>query len=457
MSQQFTVALQELKELLVDRLDLSTSVRQHHGRDESFHPVAMPDAVAFPESTSEVSEIARICSRHHMPMIPFGTGTAVEGGVNANSGGLSIDMSLMNQVLSVSNEDMDCTVQAGVTRKQLNEYIRDQGVFFPIDPGADASIGGMSATRASGTNAVRYGTMREAVLALTVVMSDGKIVKTSTRARKSSAGYDLTRLFVGSEGTLGIICEVTLRLHPIPETITSAVCGFETLEGAVDTVIQTIQMGVPVARIELLDDVGMRTVNQYSQLDYPEQPHLFLEFHGTEQWVTEQASIVGDLAGENGGGDFTWTANTEERTKLWEARHNLAYAVKGLRPGSHLFSTDVCVPVSRLTECIKETSDDVQSLSFPAPIVGHVGDGNFHVVPAIDPENPSEMDEVNAFHQRLIERALLMGGTCTGEHGIGQGKKRYLKQELPAGVDLMKQIKRALDPDGLMNPGKVVD
>lgn len=453
----FTVAIQELQTLLGARLETSTSVRQHHAHDESFHLPATPDAVAFPKSTSEVSEIARICSRHHMPMLAFGTGTAMEGGVNAYEGGLSIDLSLMNKVLSVSAEDMDCLVQAGVTRKQLNQYLRDQGVFFPIDPGADASIGGMAATRASGTNAVRYGTMREAVLSLTVVMADGKIVKTSSRARKSAAGYDLTRLFVGSEGTLGIICEVALRLHAIPEAISAAVCAFSSLHGAVETVIRTIQMGVPIARVELLDAVAIDAVNRYSNRAYPLLPHLFLEFHGSDAWVKEQAEVVNDVAGENQGSNFMWALNTEDRNALWQARHDFAYAACAMRPNAKIFSTDVCVPLSQLTECILETVADIKKTGFPMPIAGHVGDGNFHVVPAVDPTNADEMAIIEAFHARLIARAIRMGGTCTGEHGIGQGKKSYLVDELPAGVDVMKMIKRTFDPDNLMNPGKVLD
>ncbi len=456
MTTNYTLAMEELKSLLRDRLDTSTSVRTHHSQDESFHQAALPNAVAFPKSTSEVSEIVRVCMRHHMPIIPFGTGTAMEGGINAYSGGLCIDMSLMNKVLRVSAEDMDCTVQAGVTRKQLNEYLRDQGMFFPVDPGADASIGGMAATRASGTNAVRYGTMREAVLALTVVMPDGKIVKTSSRARKSAAGYDLTRLYVGSEGTLGVICEITLRLHAIPQAISAAICDFELLAGAVDTVIQTIQMGVPIARIELLDSVAIDAVNHYSQTHYPLRPHLFMEFHGTEAGVAEQADIVRELATENGGSDFKWAINTEDRNALWQARHDLAYAARAMRPDARIFSTDVCVPISRLTDCILETHKDISGMGMAMPLVGHVGDGNFHVVPAVNPNDPVEMAQIEAFHQRLIRRALSMGGTCTGEHGIGVGKKQFLEEELPAGVEVMKLIKVALDPDNLMNPGKVL-
>ena len=457
MTANFTVALNELQGLLGSRLETSTSVRQHHSHDESFHLPALPDAVAFPKSTSEVSEIARICMRHHMPMLPFGTGTAMEGGVNADQGGLSIDLSLMNKVLSVSTDDMDCLVQAGVTRKQLNEYLRDQGLFFSVDPGADASIGGMAATRASGTNAVRYGTMREAVLSLTVVMADGKIVKTSSRARKSAAGYDLTRLFVGSEGSLGIICEIALRLHAVPEAISAAVCAFSSLQGAVETVIQTIQMSVPIARVELLDAVAINAVNRYSGSSYPLLPHLFLEFHGTDAWVAEQAEIVNELATEHEGSNFTWALNTEDRNALWQARHDFAYAARAMRPNAKIFSTDVCVPISKLTDCILETVADIKETGFSMPIAGHVGDGNFHVVPAVDPTNADEMKIIEAFHEKLILRALRMGGTCTGEHGIGLGKKNYLMEELPAGVELMKMIKRALDPDNLMNPGKVVD
>lgn len=452
-----TLALQELKALLDNRLDTSSSVRQHHAQDESFHTPALPDAVAYPASTAEVAEIVRICLRHHLPIVPFGTGTAVEGGVTAIVGGLCVDTSRMNAITRVSVEDMDCTVQAGVTRCQLNEYLRDQGVFFPIDPGADASLGGMAATRASGTNAVRYGTMREVVIGLTVVTAQGDIVSTSTRARKSSAGYDLTRLFIGSEGTLGIICELTLRLFAIPEAISAAVCAFPSVAHAVNTAIATIQMGIPIARIELMDAVAIDAVNRYNQTDYPLQPHLFLEFHGSAASVAEQAQCVHRLAVEEGGEGFRWALETEARNALWQARHSLAYAVRALRNNARIFTTDVCVPLSRLAQCIEETAKDIATLRIPMAVVGHVGDGNFHVVAPLTVESGAEREQLDAFHGRLIRRALKYGGTCTGEHGIGLGKKNYLLEELPAAVVLMRMLKKALDPDNLMNPGKVLD
>ncbi|NQZ29769.1 MAG: FAD-binding protein [Oceanospirillaceae bacterium] len=452
----FSDAISELAILLDDRLSTSQAIRDHHSQDESFHQPFAPDAVAFPNSTEEVSKIVKICAKYLMPVIPFGTGTALEGGVNAIFGGLCIDMSGMNSITRVSAQDMDCTVQAGVTRRELNEYLRDTGLFFPVDPGANASIGGMVATRASGTNAVRYGTMREAVLSLTVVTSDGCIVKTSTRARKSAAGYDLTRLFVGSEGTLGVVCDVTLKLHAIPESIAAAVCGFATLQGAIDCVIETIQMGVPIARIELLDEVAIETINDFSDLDYAHTPHLFLEFHGTDLSVKEQAATVQELAADHGGSDFQWALKTEERNKLWRARHDFAYAALAKRPGSKILSTDVCVPISRLTECILETKADIDNSELNMPIIGHVGDGNFHVALSVFPDDKREMQWVDEFNKRLISRALKMEGTCTGEHGIGLGKKEYLVQELPQAINVMKLVKNALDPHNLMNPGKVL-
>jgi len=449
-------AISQLQILLQERLSTAAVIRDHHAQDESFHPPSAPDAVAFPKSIEEVSEIVKICAKYAMPVIPFGTGTALEGGVNAINGGLSIDMCQMNNITRVSAEDMDCSVQAGVTRRELNEYLRDTGLFFPVDPGANASIGGMVATRASGTNAVRYGTMREAVLALIVVTSDGNIVKTSTRARKSAAGYDLTRLFVGSEGTLGVICEVTLKLHAIPECIASAVCAFDSLEGAVNCVINTIQMGVPIARIELLDEAAIKTINDHSDLGYAHTPHLFLEFHGTDASAKEQANTVQELAAELGGSDFQWALKTEDRNRLWRARHDFAYAALAQRPGSKILSTDVCVPISRLTQCILQTKADIATTGLNMPIIGHVGDGNFHVALSVFPEDKQEMQLVDDFNHRLVNRALEMEGTCTGEHGIGVGKKTYLVQELPAAVEIMKLVKSALDPNNIMNPGKVL-
>ncbi|MGA1855521.1 FAD-linked oxidase C-terminal domain-containing protein [Azospirillum sp. 11R-A] len=446
----------ELSALLGDRFTTSLPVREHHGKDESYHTPFPPDGVAFANSTEEVSAIVKICAKHKLPIIPFGTGTSLEGGIAALAGGITIDLSGMQQILRVSPEDLDVTVQAGVTRKQLNEHLRDTGLFFPIDPGANASLGGMSATRASGTNAVRYGTMRENVLGLTVVLADGRVIKTGGRARKSAAGYDLTRLFVGSEGTLGIITEVTLKLYGIPEAISSAVCAFSTIKGAVDTVIQTIQVGVPVARIELLDEVQIDAVNKYSKLDYAVAPTLFFEFHGTEAGVKEQAEMVAAIAAEHGGMEFAWATRPEDRSKLWQARHDAYYAALALRPGSKGWPTDVCVPISRLADCILETKQDLAESNMLAPMVGHVGDGNFHLVYVLDPENPAELAEAQRLADKMVTRALEMGGTCTGEHGIGYGKMAFLEQETGEAFNVMGDLKRAFDPDNLLNPGKVV-
>jgi len=445
----------ELRALLGDRLSTSMAVREQHGRDESYHPVVPPDAVAFVLSTAEASAVASACFRHRTPMVPFGTGTALEGGVAALRGGVCIDVSGMDRVLRVSPEDLDCTVEAGVTRKRLNEHLRDTGLFFPIDPGADASIGGMASTRASGTNAVRYGTMRENVLGLTVVLADGRVIRTGGRARKSAAGYDLTRLFVGSEGTLGIVTEVTLRLHGLPEAVSAAVCAFPNVKAAVDTVIQTIQVGVPVARIELLDEVQIDACNRYSGLDLPVVPHLFLEFHGTPAGVKEQAEMVAAFAADNGGAGFQWATRPEERSRLWEARHNAYYASMALRPGSRGWATDVCVPISRLAECLVETKADIAASGLLAPVVGHVGDGNFHLCLIVDPDDAEEMARAEALYVRMVERALALGGTCTGEHGVGYGKIDFVEKEHGEAVDVMRAVKAALDPLGLMNPGKV--
>jgi D-lactate dehydrogenase (cytochrome) len=449
-------AIAALKALLGDRLSTARAVRDHHGKDESWHVPHAPDAVAFPLATEEVAEIVRICARHRTPVIPFGTGTSLEGHVVALSGGISVDLTRMNNVLRVNAADLDVTVQAGVRRKQLNEYLRDTGLFFPIDPGADASIGGMTATRASGTNAVRYGTMRENVLALTVVLPDGRVIRTARRARKSAAGYDLTRLFVGSEGTLGVITEITLRLYGIPEAISAAVCAFDTIEGAVNTVISTIQAGIPVARIELLDDVQMEAINRYAKLNYPPKDTLFLEFHGTAAGVREQAEMVQAIAADNGGEDFRWATDAEERKKLWQARHDAAYASKALRPGAEVWATDVCVPISRLAECILETKKDLAASPLVAPLVGHVGDGNFHLTFVINRDDPQELAEAERINDRLVMRALALDGTCTGEHGIGIGKMKFLTAEHGEAVSVMRQIKNALDPDNIMNPGKVI-
>jgi D-lactate dehydrogenase (cytochrome) len=446
----------ELRELLGERFSTSEAVRQQHGKDESFHEVAAPDGVAFATSTAEVVQIVTACARHKTPVIAYGTGTALEGHVQALHGGVCVDVSQMNEVLQLNAEDLDCRVQPGVTRKQLNNHLRDSGLFFPIDPGADASLGGMTATRASGTNAVRYGTMRENVLGLTVVLADARVIHTGGRARKSAAGYDLTRLFVGSEGTLGIITEIQLRLYGIPEAISSAVCSFSTLEGAVTTVTQTIQMGIPVARIELLDEVQMDAINRYSDLSYPVQPTLFFEFHGSDNGVREQTEMVGEIAQECGGGDFQWASRTEDRNKLWQARHDAYYAALALRPGCKGWATDVCVPISALTKCLLETRKDIDASGLLAPIVSHAGDGNFHLVFLIDTQSSDEMARASGVNDRMVARALAAGGTCTGEHGVGYGKIEFLKSEHGEAMSVMRQIKTALDPDNIMNPGKIL-
>jgi D-lactate dehydrogenase (cytochrome) len=450
------VVLPILQQRLGERFQCSAAVRQEHGATTTWLENQPPDAVAFVESTEEVAEIVRICATHKVPMIPFGVGTSLEGHVNAPGGGISIDFSHMNRVLAVHAEDLDCVVEPGITRKQLNEYLRDQGLFFPIDPGADATLGGMAATRASGTNAVRYGTMRDNVISLTAVMADGAIVKTGSRARKSAAGYDLTRLLVGSEGTLGIITDLTLRLQGIPEAIAGGVCGFPTVEDACNTAILTIQSGIPVARIELADTLMIKACNAYSNLDLNEGPTLFVEFHGTEASVAEQSKRFGEIARDFGGGDFSWAIKPEERNRLWQARHDIYWAATGLRPGSKAFSTDVCVPISRLAECVRETSADIEASGLVGPIVGHVGDGNFHVAILTDMDNSEEVERAEAFTGRLNRRAIEMDGTCTGEHGIGQGKMKYLEGEFGVGLDVMRTIKQAIDPEGIMNPGKIV-
>ncbi|KRB80590.1 lactate dehydrogenase [Sphingomonas sp. Root710] len=449
------LAVAALRAAIGDRLQLGDAIRNQHGSSEAHFPVMPPDAVAFPRTTEEVAALVRICGEYDLPIVPYGAGTSLEGQVAAVAGGLCIDLSEMNAIVTVHAEDLDCTVQAGVTREQLNEYLRDMGLFFPIDPGANATIGGMAATRASGTNAVRYGTMREAILSLTAVMPDGRIVRTARRARKSAAGYDLTRLLIGSEGTLGVITEVTLRLHGIPETISSAVCAFDTLKGAVDTVILAIQIGVPVARIEFVDEVQIAAINAYAKMDLAVKPTLFFEFHGSAASVAEQVQTVGEIAAGNGGGAFEWSNLPEERSRLWKARHQAYYAGLALRPGSTGWATDVCVPISRLAECIVETRADLDAVAIPTPIVGHVGDGNFHVLFVLDPDNPEEAAQAERLNARLVERALAMDGTCTGEHGIGLGKQQWLVEEHGEGVDVMRAIKQALDPRGLFNPGKI--
>ena len=423
---EYQPAIDALRAIFGDRVSTSTAVREQHGKDESFHASVPPDAVLTLNTTEEVAQAVKICAAHKTPVVPYGTGTALEGHVAALHGGVCFDLKNMDQVLQVNAEDLDVVVQPGVTRKQLNEYLHDTGMFFPIDPGPDASIGGMTATRASGTNAVRYGTMRENVLALTVVLADGRIIKTAKRARKSSAGYDLTRLFVGSEGTLGVITEITLRLYGIPEAISSAVCSFPTLDDAVNSVILTIQSGIPIARIELLDDVQLDAINKYSHTDFPVAPTLFLEFHGSDAGVQEQAQAVQDIAQEFGASDFKWTTNTEQRNKMWQARHDAAYACKAMRSDGQIWATDVCVPISRLAECISETQKDIKESNLIAPIVGHVGDGNFHLVMVVNHDDADEVARAQDLHERMVMRALAMDGTCTGEHGIGYGKLDFL-------------------------------
>ncbi|MEP1932840.1 MAG: FAD-linked oxidase C-terminal domain-containing protein [Roseibium sp.] len=445
-----------LQQRFSDRCSTSAALRGQHGHTTTWLTNQPPDAVVFVQSTEEVAEVVQTCARYKVPIIPFGTGTSLEGQVNAPAGGISIDLTGMNQVLEVNSEDLDCRVQAGVTRKQLNSYIRDTGLFFPIDPGADASIGGMAATRASGTNAVRYGTMKDAILGLTVVTANGSIIRTGGRAKKSSSGYDLTRLMVGSEGTLGVITEITLRLHGQPEAISGGVCPFPDVRSACNAVISTIQMGVPVARIELLDSLQVKACISYSKLDLEETPTLFLEFHGSEANVREQSETFAAIAEEFGGGPFKWATAAEDRTKLWAARHDAYFSGKSLRPNSEVVPTDACVPISRLADCVTETVADIEADGLIAPIVGHVGDGNFHVQVLVDPDNEEEIGKVERFVERLAIRALDMGGTCTGEHGIGQGKRKYMDREHGEAVDMMRAIKTALDPDNLMNPGKIL-
>jgi len=444
-----------LKQQFGERFQTGQSFREQHSHTTTYIPSQLPDGVAFPESTQEVAAIVRLCAEHRVPVIAFGTGSSLEGQVNAPGGGISIDTSRMNRVLAVNAEDLDCTVEPGVTREALNTHLRDTGLFFPIDPGANASLGGMAATRASGTNAVRYGTMRDNVISLTAVMADGSVVKTGRRARKSSAGYDLTRLVVGSEGTLAVITELTLRLQGIPQAISGGVCPFPTVDAACNAVIATIQMGVPVARIELANQLQMKALIGYSKLDLPESPCLFLEFHGTDAGVAEQAETFGAIAEEFGGGPFSWTTVAEDRARLWKARHDAYWASVALRPGTRGLATDVCVPISRLAECIAETEADIADMGLVAPIVGHVGDGNFHVLVLIDVDNPHEIALSERFVARLNARAVAMDGTCTGEHGIGQGKLGFLPSEIGAGIEVMRSIKQALDPLNIMNPGKI--
>jgi len=438
-----------------DRLSVGLAVREQHGHTTSWLANQPPDAVVFAETTEEVAEIVRICAAERVPVIPFGTGTSLEGHLNAPSGGISIDLARMNRVVAVHAEDLDCVVEAGITRKALNEHLRDVGLFFPIDPGADASLGGMAATRASGTNAVRYGTMRDNVVSLTAVTADGTVVRTARRARKTSAGYDLTRLLIGSEGTLGIITELTLRLQGIPEAIVSGICPFPTVRQACDAVILTIQSGIPVARIELLDADAIRATNGYSKLSLDETPTLFVEFHGSPAGAAADAERFGEIAAEIGGGPFVSASRPEDRTRLWQARHDAYWAGRSLRPGTMPLSTDVCVPISRLADCVAETAADIAELGLVTTIVGHVGDGNFHVLVMVDMASPAEVPATERFLERLAHRAIAMDGTCTGEHGVGQGKMKYLPAELGPAVDMMRAVKRALDPDNILNPGKI--
>ena len=453
-----TEVLDELHRLLDDRLTTAKEVREDHAKDVSHHLPHLPHAVAFPHANTEVSQIVKICAKHSVPIVPFGTGTGVEGAVVAIYGGVCIDLTQMNTIFQVNQNDMDVTVQAGVTRNQLNSHLSETGtgLYFPVDPGADASLGGMAATRASGNAAVRYGTMRENVLGLTVVTADGNIIRTGGRARKSSAGYDLTRLFVGSEGTLGIITEVTLKLAKTPEAVSAAVCAFSDIAAAANTAVQVIGSGIPVARLELLDEIQMGAVNAYSGLDYKVAPTLLFEFHGSESAVTEQAQTVGTIVRKHGGEDFQWAAGEEERNRLWQARYDSYYASLSLRPGSVGYVTDVCVPISRLADCILKTKQELQASGLVAPLLGHVGDGNFHVVFPLDPDRPEELKEAQRLSQLFVEYALQMDGTCTGEHGIGLGKIEALKQEHGPGVDVMYAIKKSLDPQNIMNPGKVI-
>ncbi|MGM3273568.1 FAD-binding oxidoreductase [Ralstonia sp. 24A2] len=453
-----TAMLDALRARFGDRLSTAEAVRAHHGRDESAYDPMLPDAVVFAQTTEEVAAVAKLCFEHEIPLIPYGAGSSLEGHLLAVAGGVSLDLSQMNRVLSVHPEDLTVTVEPGVTRKQLNTEIRDTGLFFPIDPGADASIGGMCATRASGTNAVRYGTMRENVLNLTVVTADGRIIKTANRARKSSAGYDLTRLFIGSEGTLGIITEITLKLYPQPEAVSAAVCAFPSMGDAVSAVIDTIQMGVPIARVEFVDALAIRAINQYDKLTLPEMPTLFFEFHGSEHGVQEQAETVQQIAAEHKGQGFEWATRPEDRSRLWNARHNAYFAFLQLKPGCRAVTTDVCVPISRLAECVVETEKDLlaSTLHLPAPIVGHVGDGNFHVALLIDPDKPEELEEAERINQRIVSRAIAMDGTCTGEHGVGLHKMDFLVAEHGNdAIDLMRSVKQALDPKHILNPGKI--
>jgi D-lactate dehydrogenase (cytochrome) len=453
----FEQAFKALSDMLDARFTTHDSLRRQHANSIAWAVSQPPDAVAFPESEQEVVDIVRICSEYGIPIIPFGAGSSFEGQINAPLGGVSVDTSRMKTIVAVHDEDLDCVVQPGVTRKELNEYLRDKGLFFPIDPGADASIGGMVGTRASGTNAVRYGTMKDNVLSLRLVLPNGEVVRTGSRAKKSSAGFDLTRLFIGSEGTLGIVTEITLRLHGIPEAISAGYCSFPDVRSACDAAIQTIQSGIPIARVELMDEMQVKGCNIYSKLDLPEVPMLFVEFQGTDKGVVEQAERFGEIVAGLGGGRFEWATAAEDRNRLWTARHDAFWACNVLRPGAKTVATDVCVPLSRLAECVEATQRDIRETGLIATIAGHVGDGNFHVVPLVDMDSEAELAAVEGFLHRLVERALEMEGTCSGEHGIGQMKRKYMLEEHgDAAIELMRTIKEAIDPGNIMNPGKLI-
>ena len=448
--------LTALQERFGTRVSTAAAVREHHGRDESPFDPQLPDAVVFAQTAAEVVGVVQLCARYGVPLIPYGAGSSLEGHLLAVRGGISLDLSGMNRVLAINAEDLTVTVEPGITRKALNEALRDTGLFLPIDPGADASIGGMTATRASGTNAVRYGTMRENVLGLNVVLADGRLIKTGTRARKSSAGYDLTRLMVGSEGTLGVITEITVRLYPQPEAVSAAVCAFPSMGEAVQAVIETIQLGIPVARVEFVDALAIRAINLHSKMTLRESPTLFFEFHGTDAGVAEQVQRVEEIAGDHQGEGFEWAVRPEDRTRLWNARHNAYFAMLQLKPGCRAVTTDVCVPISRLAECVTETERDLLQSQLPCPIVGHVGDGNFHVAMLVDPNRPEELAEAEQINQRIVRRALAMDGTCTGEHGVGLHKMGFMVEEHgDDAISVMRAIKHALDPLNLMNPGKI--
>ncbi len=452
------VAKQELSNILKDRVSFSEGTRANYARGEDTYEPVLSQAVVFPETNEEVSQILKLCNKHKVPIVPFGTGTSLEGHVVGNENGITISLEKMNKVLSVNAEDFDCRVQANVTRKQLNEYLREDGVFFPIDPGADAALGGMAATSASGTMAVKYGTMRTIISGLTVVLPNGEIIKTGARAKKSSAGYNLTNLFIGSEGTLGIITEVQLRLSPIPESIMSAVCYFPDLDSAVQTAQEVIQYGVPIARIEMLNKDQMEISIKYSKLDnIKASPTLFFEFHGSENSNNESISIVEELSKNNGGSDFQWASSPEEQKKLWKARHDVYYSVKALGNNMKVYSTDVCVPISKLVECIAWAENEVKKLGLTAPMVGHVGDGNFHSIVLYDPKDEDKQKKIRLYSDNLISKALELEGTITGEHGIGLQKKHYLLKEHPDNLPVMKSIKRSIDPNNIMNPGKIFD